>query len=244
MGINFKVAAKLSQLRFLVFQGMAGKSPRVNNETGHWETYDNDAQDWADTGTKAQGDKGDPGTPGVSPTVTIEPITGGHRVTITDKIRNHTFDVMDGDPGDDYVLTPQDKAEIAGMVPVPTVPTEDISANTAARHTHENKAVLDGITAAKVQSWDGKGTYSKPNGGIPISDLAAAVKTSLSKADTALQQHQSLADYATVNYVQTQIASIPDELPSVTATDNGKFLRVVSGTWAAQTVQTWQGGSY
>ena len=60
MGINFKVAAKLSQLRFLVFQGMAGKSPRVNNETGHWETYDNDAQDWADTGTKAQGEKGDP----------------------------------------------------------------------------------------------------------------------------------------------------------------------------------------
>lgn len=33
----------------------------------------------------------------------------------------------------------------------------------------------------------GAGTYSKPSGGIPASDLASAVQTSLSKADTALQ---------------------------------------------------------
>lgn len=32
-----------------------------------------------------------------------------------------------------------------------------------------------------------KGTYSKPSGGIPKSDLASAVQTSLAKADTALQ---------------------------------------------------------
>ena len=34
----------------------------------------------------------------------------------------------------------------------------------------------------------GAGTYSKPSGGIPKTDLASAVQTSLSKADTALQQ--------------------------------------------------------
>ena len=33
----------------------------------------------------------------------------------------------------------------------------------------------------------GFGTYSKPSGGIPASDLASAVQTSLGKADTALQ---------------------------------------------------------
>ena len=32
-----------------------------------------------------------------------------------------------------------------------------------------------------------KGTYSKPSGGIPSTDLASAVQTSLGKADTALQ---------------------------------------------------------
>lgn len=39
--------------------------------------------------------------------------------------------------------------------------------------------------------------YSKPATGIPKSDLADAVQTSLGKADTALQQHQSLAAYRT-----------------------------------------------
>lgn len=39
------------------------------------------------------------------------------------------------------------------------------------------------------------GNYFKPDGGIPKSDLAADVQTSLNKADTALQEHQSLAEY-------------------------------------------------
>lgn len=33
-----------------------------------------------------------------------------------------------------------------------------------------------------------KGTYSKPSGGIPASDLASGVQTSLGKADTAYQK--------------------------------------------------------
>lgn len=41
------------------------------------------------------------------------------------------------------------------------------------------------ITAATAET--DYGTYSKPSGGIPKSDLAAAVQTSLGKADTALQ---------------------------------------------------------
>ena len=41
------------------------------------------------------------------------------------------------------------------------------------------------------------GKYVKPTDGIPKTDIAAAVQTSLSKADTALQTHQSLAAYRT-----------------------------------------------
>ena len=41
------------------------------------------------------------------------------------------------------------------------------------------------------------GKYVKPTDGIPKTDLADAVQTSLSKADTALQTHQSLAAYRT-----------------------------------------------
>lgn len=53
--------------------------------------------DTGDTGaTGAQGPKGADGTDGVSPTVTVTDINGGHRVTITDATGAKTFDVMDG----------------------------------------------------------------------------------------------------------------------------------------------------
>lgn len=42
------------------------------------------------------GDKGPRGTDGVSPSVKVEDIPGGHRVTITDITGDHSFDVMDG----------------------------------------------------------------------------------------------------------------------------------------------------
>jgi len=41
---------------------------------------------------------------------------------------------------------------------------------------------------ASAADWNAKGTYSKPSGGIPKSDLASAVQESLGKADTALQE--------------------------------------------------------
>jgi hypothetical protein len=41
------------------------------------------------------------GADGVSPTVTVTPITDGHQVMITDADGEHTFDVTDGEPGAD-----------------------------------------------------------------------------------------------------------------------------------------------
>lgn len=74
-----------------------------------------------------------------------------------------------------------------------------------------DKTKLDGIAtgATKVDSntvsgWGytkNTGTYSKPSTGIPKTDLASDVQTSLGKADTALQSHQSLANYATMDMI-------------------------------------------
>lgn len=58
-----------------------------------------DGKDGADgTGT---GGTGADGADGVSPTITVEEITGGHRVTITDVNGTQSFDVMDGEDGAD-----------------------------------------------------------------------------------------------------------------------------------------------
>ena len=57
----------------------------------------------------AQGvNKGDPGDDGVSPTVSVVDISGGHRVTITDAAGAKTFDVLngaDGSPGVSPVIS-------------------------------------------------------------------------------------------------------------------------------------------
>lgn len=48
------------------------------------------------------------------------------------------------------------------------------------------------VTESTVSGWGftkNTGTYSKPSGGIPKTDLASAVQTSLNKADTALQSY-------------------------------------------------------
>ena len=61
-------------------------------------------------------EQGGSGNDGFSPTVEITPIDNGHRVTITDVNGAHTFDVMNGADGKDYVLTEADKSEIVESV--------------------------------------------------------------------------------------------------------------------------------
>ena len=53
----------------------------------------------------------------------------------------------------------------------------------------EHKPQINGVTLSgnKTTSELSLGSYSKPSGGIPKTDLADAVQTSLGKADTALQ---------------------------------------------------------
>ena len=65
-----------------------------------------------------------------------------------------------------------------------------------------DKTKLDGIATgatavseSTVSGWGftkNTGTYSKPSTGIPKTDLASAVQTSLGKADSALQSHQTI----------------------------------------------------
>lgn len=48
--------------------------------------------------------------------------------------------------------------------------------------------------------------YQKPSGGIPKADLASGVRSSLDKADTALQSHQDISGKADKTYVDTELA--------------------------------------
>ena len=58
-------------------------------------------RDGTDGAPGRDGSDGAPGKDGVSPTVTVENIDGGHRVTLTDASEAHVVDVLDGKPGKD-----------------------------------------------------------------------------------------------------------------------------------------------
>ena len=96
---------------------------------------------------------------------------------------------------------------------IPNLPASKITSGTfaddsiASASTWNNKqnaltttqlnAVNSGITSGKVSTYDGyqsqiNAKYTKPTGGIPKTDLASAVQTSLGKADSALQSHQTI----------------------------------------------------
>lgn len=63
------------------------------------------------------------------------------------------------------------------------------------------------VTDTEKATWNAKGTYSKPNGGIPKTDLASAVQTSLGKADSALQSHQDISGKEDKSNKVTSISS-------------------------------------
>lgn len=101
-----------------------------------------------------------------------------------------------------------------------------------------NKPQIGGVTLEgnKTLAQIGAGTYSKPSGGIPQSDLASAVQTSLGKADTALQD-------ADLDPVWDEIANKLDISQGVAHA--GEFCVVGSdGNITTMALSTWQGGSY
>lgn len=101
--------------------GADGVTPHIG-DNGNWYlgTTDTGKPSRGETGPQgpagAKGDKGDPGKDGSDATVTAANIAGALGYT-------------PAAPGD-----------------IPVVPAAEISANTAARHTHANKAIIDGIT--------------------------------------------------------------------------------------------------
>ena len=83
-----------------------------------------------------------------------------------------------------------------------------------------------------------KGTYSKPTGGIPKTDLANDVQTSLGKADTALQEHQDISGKAEKTEVNALFNSISDAWDSATAYTVGQYCIYNNAIWKCLVANT------
>lgn len=77
------------------------------------------------------------------------------------------------------------------------------------------------VTTSEKQTWNNK--YDKPNGGIPKTDLASDVQTSLGKADTAIQEHQDISGKQDKidNTLNTTNKTIPNAINEVNSIAKG-----------------------
>ena len=107
------------------------------------------------------------------------------------------------------------------------------------------------ISTATQTALNGK--YTKPSDGIPKSDLASAVQTSLGKADTALQEHQDISGKENIsNKVKSWSTTttddhypseklVKDSLDTVYSAINNFDYRGRANTWSA--VNTFSNGT-
>lgn len=130
---------------------------------------------------------------------------------------------------------------------IPTVPTAEIAANTAARHTHSNKDVLDNITG--IVDMDHKNNPVNQSDIVPYEVFQAAaneileampiVPTNVSAFTNDagyLTQHQSLADYPK----KTELATVAtsgsyndlSDTPTIPSVGNGTLTIQKNGTSA------------
>jgi len=95
------------------------------------------------------------------------------------------------------------------------IPLSDLISGLQAEITEQNKLSSDlvddtnkihkFVTASEKTSWNDK--YNKPITGIPKTDLANDVQTSLNKADTAIQEHQDITGKEDKSNKTTELTS-------------------------------------
>lgn len=146
-------------------------------------------------------------------------------------INNGQLQGAQGKPGENYILTAADKQEIASEA----AGLLDLSGK------------QDKIMASGILQGDGTGNVSTAE---TKQAEAIQIPTGILKGTTegGIEAATPGTDYlvkAPVTSVNGETGTVTvREVPAVTASDNGKFLRVSNGAWAAVTITNANGGSF
>jgi len=147
---------------------------------------------------------------------------GGAVNSVNGKTGNVVLDAADVGALPDTTVIPSKTSDLtndSGFVnasgAASAAPVQSVNGNTGAvvLDAADVGALPDDTTAADL------GAYVKPSGGIPASDLASAVQTSLGKADSALQSVPST--YRTAAAQDTIDAGKADKVTEVTISTSG-----------------------
>ena len=212
-----------NQIVFTMSDGsefISGKIPTVKGDKGDPFTYSDFTQEQLDALK---------GADGFSPTATVKKVGKVATITITDINGTTTATIADGagsgGSGEENTIesisvngTPISIDENKNVdITVPTVTndlTDELKSSyddaVAAKHTHDNKTVLDGITAEKIETWnkaeenvqsDWNETDDTADGFIKnkpiIPSLNGYATETWVNEQGFLTQHQDLSNYAT-----------------------------------------------
>lgn len=212
------------QQQFIILKGEAEQAAERAEEAvehyprivdGVWEVWDAQEGAFVSTGVQALG------VDGVSPTITVATITGGHRITIADANGTHTVDVLDGENGDvGRGIASVQKTGTAGLVDTYTITYTDSTTSTFTVTNGQNGT--DGISPSitvtditgghrvTITDADGQHSFDVMDGedgqGIPAGGTAGQVLEKTSGADYAV----SWAD-------KNPVVQVSGTTPSITA---------------------------
>ena len=108
-----------------------------------------------------------------------------------------------------------------------------------------DEAIAD--VRSNKDAWNGKQDVILASGAA-VGDLIKVKAVDARGKPTAWEVAVEGTDYLTeapVTSVNGKTGAVKvQEVPSATASDNGKFLRVVNGAWSAETIPSANGGSF
>lgn len=163
--------------------------------------------------TGPHGETGPAGSPGVSPTISVTDITGGHRVTITDADGAHSFDVMNGDAADapvqDVQVNGTSILDAQGVANVPVANTANrlglvYAAGSGLAVQADGKIVTQGATVDEMKAG--------VNGFKPVVPSSQHRATFYGLAKAAGDTTQSQSSNAVGNYTESAKSAISEML--------------------------------
>ena len=208
----------------------------VNN--GPLQGAKGDKGDKGDTG--AQGPKGDPGADGAKGETGAQGPKG-----------------ETGQTGPEGPQGPAGKTPVKGTDYFTQADKQEIAEDAAALVDLSGKQ--NKITASGILKGDGAGGVTAATPGTdylteaPVTSVNGKTgAVEIAKGDVGLGKVRNEAQYSAQNPPPYPVTSVNGqtgavtvrEVPAVTASDNGKFLRVVSGAWAAAAIDNANGGSF
>ena len=156
----------------------------------------------------AKGDPGSAGSDGISPVVSVETISGGHRITITDAERAQSFDVLDG-------ASVSGSGDMTKAVYDPQGKAQDIFAYADTKYSKPSGGIPKKDLASDVQASLGKADSALQNAPVTsVNSKTGAV--SITKGDVGLGNVDNVKQYSASNPPPYPVTSVNGKTGAVT----------------------------